>query len=111
VFVPAPQRMPDLHYEQHAFAQARHADIPQNPPLYEPPPAAREGFTRSPTEDDIIICPACEQELVARSEEDQTAVKKTKTQNKRDRAEHPFWVVKACGHVSRSPRIHQIADS
>jgi hypothetical protein len=99
VFVPAPERMPDLHYDQHAFGQARQPDVQANPPLYEAPSAAKEGFTRSPTENDIIICPACEQELVAKNDEDQTAVKKSKTQNKKDRAEHPFWVVKTCGHV------------
>ncbi|KAI9794895.1 MAG: hypothetical protein M1833_007342 [Piccolia ochrophora] len=33
------------------------------PPTYQSPPPAREGFTRSPAEDDVIVCPNCDDEL------------------------------------------------
>ena len=51
---------------------------------YKPPKEAREGFTRSPEEDDILLCCACDQELGADSE-----------------SEHgdEVWTGK-CGHVS-----------
>lgn len=67
-------------------------------PNYVPPSAARENFTRSPTSSDIIVCPSCDEELVHHKGE--PMVKKvTKSLSKKDRAEHPFWVIKECGHV------------
>ena len=78
-----------------------------------PPPKAREGFTRSPREEDIVVCPACEEELIVGPEEPIAAVPatptatptgkssaKVKAKSKKDREEHPFWVVRECGHVS-----------
>ena len=58
----------------------------QQPPLptYDKPSPPRPGFTRSPTEDDALVCPNCESELGTGGDE-------TKKQ---------VWVVKACGHVS-----------
>ena len=55
-------------------------------PTYETPPAPRPGFTRSPQEDDFLVCPNCEDELGAGENE----VKKQ------------VWAVKQCGHVSTS---------
>ncbi|CAD6506205.1 BgTH12-07132 [Blumeria graminis f. sp. triticale] len=66
-------------------------------PEHIPPPAARDNFTRSPTQSDTIICPNCEKELIHNKE---SIVRKTgKAPSKKDREEHPFWVVKECGHV------------
>src|SRR5439155_11118703 len=98
IILGANQRMPNLDYNQHPFARPRQAPKPQ----HQPPPAAQEGFTRSPTEDDIVICPACQKELVAKKGENEPPLKKPggKAPNKKDREEHPFWVVKECGHVS-----------
>jgi hypothetical protein len=83
-----------MDYSRHAFA------TPEAPkPEHVPPPAAKEGFTRSPEEDDVIVCPACDEELVAETPE--PAVAKTgKRMSRKDREEHPFWVLKECGHVS-----------
>jgi hypothetical protein len=55
-------------------------------PKYEPPPPAEKGFTRSPEEDEEVVCPNCGDEL---------AVSK-------DDLKSQVWVVKACGHVSLS---------
>ena len=53
-------------------------------PKYEPPPPAEKGFTRSPEEDEEVVCPNCGDELAVGKDE-------TKQQ---------IWVVKSCGHVS-----------
>lgn len=58
-------------------------------PAYNPPPPVKAGFTRSPAEDDVLVCPRCEDELCKGSSE-------TKQQ---------AWVVKNCGHVSGAWRI------
>lgn len=54
------------------------------PPTYEAPPPAPEGFTRSPEEDEVLICPNCDSEL-CKGDDD---VKKQ------------VWIAKQCGHVS-----------
>ncbi|KAL8852353.1 MAG: hypothetical protein Q9221_002737 [Calogaya cf. arnoldii] len=58
------------------------------PPTYDAPPPAREGFTRSPKEDDVLLCPNCEEELGTGKDDKKRQV----------------WVIKACGHV-RKPRL------
>ncbi|KAH8599882.1 hypothetical protein B0O99DRAFT_682358 [Bisporella sp. PMI_857] len=88
------QMMPgQLDYQHQAFANRK--------PDHIAPEAAKAGFTRSPTESDTIICPSCEEELVHyKDEEAQPIVKKGgKTPSKKEREEHPFWVVRECGHV------------
>jgi hypothetical protein len=89
-----------LNYELHPFMERR--PRPQEKPQHLAPPAAKSGFTRSPTEDDIVICPACLKELVSKKSEEEKPVKKPggKSPTKKDREEHPFWVVRDCGHVS-----------
>jgi hypothetical protein len=54
------------------------------PPTYEAPAQAPEGFTRSPEEKDVLLCPNCDDELCTGEDE-----------NKRQ-----VWVIKHCGHVS-----------
>ncbi|KAH8811946.1 hypothetical protein F5884DRAFT_750277 [Xylogone sp. PMI_703] len=85
--------MPDhLDYRNNAFEARK--------PEHVAPPPARENFTRSPTENDVIICPSCEEELVHDKDEEEPAAKKNgKPLSRREREEHPFWVVKECGHV------------
>ena len=53
-------------------------------PKYSPPPEAEGGFTHSPQEDDVLVCPNCGDELAMGESEEKQRV----------------WVVKTCGHVS-----------
>jgi len=56
-------------------------------PKYEPPPPAEKGFTRSPEEDEEVVCPNCGDELAVGKEG----------------MKQQIWVVKSCGHVSVAP--------
>ena len=60
-------------------ARARNID-------YKAPPPAREGFTRSPRDNDILVCPECQTELGAEST---------------DETREQVWASK-CGHVRTS---------
>lgn len=94
--------IPGMNYGAVAFALGPPAQSLQKT-SHVPPKPAESGFSRSPAElkeDEIMICPACEEELV------QHPVKVPSTTNSRgkalsskERAEHPFWVVRKCGHV------------
>ena len=53
------------------------------PPTYDPPSPPRAGYTRNPKEEDILLCPNCEEELGVGKDE----IKKQ------------VWVIKKCGHV------------
>jgi hypothetical protein len=55
----------------------------QRPPTYTAPPPAPEGFTRSPQENDALICPNCGEELCTGDSDLKKQV----------------WMVKGCGHV------------
>ncbi|TLD33820.1 hypothetical protein PspLS_00754 [Pyricularia sp. CBS 133598] len=71
-------------------------------PAYVAPPDAPVGFTRDTGDDVVAICPGCDEELVydpdeVRDEPEAVATKKPRT--KKDRAEHHFMAIKACGHV------------
>lgn len=98
------QAMPGLmNYQHAAFADRK--------PDHIAPPAVPEGFTRSPKDEDIIICPSCEEELIHRKddeEEEPTPKKGGKAPTRKEREEHPFWVVKECGHVSCIPACYMI---
>lgn len=77
------------------------APAAQGPPLYVQPPAGKGNFTHSPGEDDVAICAGCETELIFRPDQPLvTVTKSTKASSKKDTAEHPWWVVRDCGHVS-----------
>lgn len=54
------------------------------PPKYDPPPSPGAGFTRSPAEDEVVVCPNCGDELAVGDTE----------------AKKQVWIVKPCGHVS-----------
>ena len=72
----------DLDFDIAAFPMGENA--PQPPaPTYDPPSPPHEGFTRSPTEGQEIICPNCGDEL-GLGEDD---------------IKRQVWVIKACGHV------------
>ncbi|KAL8288205.1 hypothetical protein RB600_003915 [Gaeumannomyces tritici] len=69
-------------------------------PVYVPPKEAMEGCTRSTGEDVFVICPSCKEELVYDPDEKSDTPPPAKRQRtKKDRAEHHFMAVKACGHV------------
>ncbi|KAL8801395.1 MAG: hypothetical protein Q9182_004509 [Xanthomendoza sp. 2 TL-2023] len=55
----------DLDFVTQGF---RMGDVPVRqpqpaPPTYDAPSPARQGFTRSPKEEDVLVCPNCEDEL------------------------------------------------
>lgn len=85
------QPMPNLQYERPEDEK----------PVHVPPPPVPQGYTRSPTAEDVVVCPNCDGELIQQaSEETATVVKKKgKAPSRREMEEHPFWVVRQCGHV------------
>ena len=76
---------PHLDYHVPAFDLEQPARRQPQPrlPTYDPPAAAPEGFTRTPKEDDVLVCPNCDDELGLGDDE----------------VKRQVWVVKACGHV------------
>ncbi|KAK5704021.1 hypothetical protein LTR97_003034 [Elasticomyces elasticus] len=52
-------------------------------PKYEPPLSPGVGFTRNPSEDEVVVCPNCGDELAVGESDDKQEV----------------WVVKTCGHA------------
>ncbi|CZR57222.1 uncharacterized protein PAC_07111 [Phialocephala subalpina] len=81
-----------MNYQVAAFAERK--------PDHIAPPGVPEGFTRSPTDADVVVCPSCEEELIHHKDVEGPAVKKGgKAPSRKDMEEHPFWVVKECGHV------------
>ena len=74
-----------LNYSATAFDLEQPARRPPKPrvPTYDPPAAAQEGYTRTPKEDDVVVCPNCDDELGLGDDE----------------VKRQVWVVKACGHV------------
>ena len=73
----------NLQYDAPAFVVAR--DVPTHSalPLYEAPAPPRPGYTRSASEDHVMVCPNCDEELGIGDTELQRQV----------------WIVKKCGHV------------
>lgn len=53
-------------------------------PKYSPPPEAEPGFTRSPAEEEVVVCPNCGDELAMGDNE----------------VKQEVWAIKSCGHVS-----------
>jgi hypothetical protein len=74
---------PDLDFGMASFDLGYDRGSTASPPV-PPPPAAPEGFTRSPAEDDVLLCPNCDDELCVGDSESKRQV----------------WIVKGCGHVS-----------
>ena len=79
--------LPDnLDFEQTGFNMENPSRPQPSAPTYDPLPEAREGFTRTPKEEDVLVCPNCGDEL-------STGPTEVKRQ---------VWVVKSCGHVHLS---------
>lgn len=76
---------PNLDYTNVQFALFPGEPVRRRPatPPYEAPPPLAEGFTGSPTEDQVVVCPSCGDELATGRTDEKKQV----------------WVVKACGHV------------
>lgn len=95
-------------YTAHAFA-APVRPVATAEPEYVAPPPVPEGFTRTPDQEDVAICPGCEEELVAHKIDGDYVSTKTKKSGKAptktEREQHPFWVIKECGHVSLCHKI------
>lgn len=87
-----------MDYGRHAFDPP-----PVRRPDHVPPPPARDGYTRSTKETDVIVCPSCEEELIHdKAAELEPAVKKGgKAPSRKEMEEHPFWALKDCGHVNK----------
>ncbi|CZT23481.1 uncharacterized protein RCC_09195 [Ramularia collo-cygni] len=71
----------NLEYTIAAFAVGEALRPPT--PKYEEPPDAEPGFTRSPGEDEEVVCPNCGDELCMGDND----------------VKQQVWVVKACGHA------------
>jgi len=71
---------PNLDYETAGFQVTDQAPAI---PTYKEPPPALPGFTRSPTEDVVLVCPNCDDELGIGAEPQKREV----------------WAVRECGHV------------
>lgn len=69
---------------------------PPPPPTYSAPSAPRLGYSRSPKEDDVLICPNCEDELGVG----------------KDDIKRQVWVAKKCGHVgfTENPLTRRVAN-
>ncbi|KAL1892828.1 hypothetical protein Cpir12675_004362 [Ceratocystis pirilliformis] len=100
--------IPDVHEPEYHFGQyfrpaTTTAFSPPSPPPPPPLPLeleeTREGFTRSTGEDIEMVCPSCDNALEFDPLGDR-GENTSKKRTKRDQAEHYFWAVKACGHVS-----------
>lgn len=75
---------PNMNYNATSFSLGLEIE-PENArsQTYQAPPAPEEGFTRTPTEAEKVVCPACGDELAYGETDEKRQV----------------WVVKACGHV------------
>ncbi|RKU44107.1 hypothetical protein DL546_002340 [Coniochaeta pulveracea] len=83
-----------LNYAGNGFGR----EVEREKPVHIPPPAPRQGFSRTTGDDIVAICASCENELqYDPDDKDETPAKKAKT--RKDREEHHFWAVKSCGHV------------
>lgn len=102
---PLADNPPDFNYQANGFG----GRPPPPKPEFEAPPPARPGFTRNTGKDPetgeelVIVCASCDNELKYDEEEDDGPRPAKRPRNKKDREEHHFWAVKACGHVSTSP--------
>ena len=81
-------RLPMFDYDAvpfHLNGEAGPSAAPEPPvPTYDAPSAPQEGYSRNPAEDEVAICPNCNEELATGESE----------------FKRQMWVVKGCGHVS-----------
>lgn len=90
----------DFNYQANGFGGFG-GRAPTPKPVFEPLPPPREGFTRESGPDVVVICPSCDEELKYNSEDKEDGPPTKKPKTRKEREEHHFWAVKACGHVSR----------
>ncbi|EOO02871.1 putative cell cycle control protein [Phaeoacremonium minimum UCRPA7] len=88
----------DFNYQANGFGGFG-GRAPTPKPVFEPLPPPREGFTRESGPDVVVICPSCDEELKYNSEDKEDGPPTKKPRTRKDREEHHFWAVKACGHV------------
>jgi hypothetical protein len=98
---PLAGNIPNLDYR----VNGNNAAAGQPKPDHVPPPPAREGFTRDTgNADDVVICPSCSQELKydpdGATDDAMSPRPAKKPRTRKDQAEHYFWALKDCGHVS-----------
>ena len=94
MFLPADPQMNlpgQLDFMRQGFDMGNVPRPPPRAPTYDAPSPPRAGYTRSPTEEDVIICPNCEEELGG----GKTDLKKQ------------VWVARKCGHVCTTAVQHQ----
>ncbi|KAK4233844.1 hypothetical protein C8A03DRAFT_19152 [Achaetomium macrosporum] len=95
---PLAGNIPNLNYRANGSMAG---GVPKPP--HEPPPPAREGFTRNTGGDTVVICPSCEKELKydpdSGAEDASSPRPNKKARTKKDQEEHYFWALKDCGHV------------
>lgn len=85
----------NLNFSQAGFNYEQPSRPQPRLPTYEPPPPAQAGFTRSPGEEELLVCPHCDDELGVGE----------------DDVKRQVWVVKACGHVgTRLLQCYQCAN-
>lgn len=97
---------PEFNYQANGFGGLGGRPLTPKPD-FEAPAPARPGFTRNTgidpdtNEEMLIVCASCDNELKYSAEDDDDTSRPTKRpRTKKDREEHHFWAVKACGHVS-----------
>jgi hypothetical protein len=86
IFVNTTQNMilpGELDFSTQGFLMGDVVRPPPPPPTYDAPSTPRKGFTRSPKEEDVLVCPNCEEELGIGGNDFKRQV----------------WVIKSCGHV------------
>lgn len=90
-----------VHFNYQANGFNRYAAAVPPKPAHVPPTPAKPGFTRATGDDLAVICPSCEQELKYDPNAGEPITPPAKrARTRKDREEHHFWAVKACGHVS-----------
>ena len=82
-----------MDFDTPAFEMGYGGNRPPTP-KYSPPPEPEKGFTRSPEEDEVVVCPNCGDELAMGEDE----------------VKQQVWAVKGCGHVCANP-FHVICHS
>lgn len=96
---------PEFNYQANGFGGFGGRQ-PTPKPDFEAPRPARPGFTRNTgadretNEDMVAVCASCDNELKYSADGDDGGPRPAKkARTKKDREEHNFWAVKACGHV------------
>lgn len=98
---PLSGNQPELNYQVNGILQMpRMGGIggPEKPP-HVPPPPAREGFTRNTGEGVVAVCASCGEELAYDPDGCQDDPPAKRARSRKEREEHHFWAVMACGHV------------